>query len=82
MDEYVKKKALLERLNYNGAMNMPPLEYCREVVIKFPAADVVEAQQVNDFIQRLRSIAGPIYHSELKQICKEFGFDYSNERKI
>lgn len=44
MDEYIKKEALIERLNCNGAMNMPPLEYCREVITKFPAADVVEVR--------------------------------------
>ena len=39
-DEYIEREALLERLGYNGLMNLPPVEYYREVVTKFPAADV------------------------------------------
>lgn len=45
-----------------------------------PTADVVEVRQVNAFIQRLRNTTGAIYHLELKQICKEFGFDYSGAK--
>ena len=40
MKEYIEREALLERLSYNGPMNLPPMEYYREVVTKFPAADV------------------------------------------
>ena len=38
--EYIEREALLERLSYNGSMNLPPMEYYREVVTKFPTADV------------------------------------------
>lgn len=38
--EYIEREALLERFNYNGPMNLPPKEYYREAVTKFPAADV------------------------------------------
>ena len=38
--EYIEREALLERLSYNGPMNLPPMEYYREVVMKFPTVDV------------------------------------------
>ncbi len=40
-----------------------------------PTADVVEVRQLHKFIQRLRDIPGAIYHSELRHVCNEFGFD-------
>ena len=38
--EYLEREALLERLSYNGPMNLSPIEYYREVVTKFPTEDV------------------------------------------
>ena len=71
---------------YNGYdMKGNTLFIEREIVSKqtvdaMPSADVVEVSQVNKFIQRLRDIPGAIYHSELSQVCKEFGFEYPGRR--
>lgn len=73
---YIKREPLLQivkELQGNNAFGAPLI--VREIE-NAPDEDVVEVKRINDFIQRLRRIPGPIYHSELKQVCGEFGFSY------
>lgn len=55
----------------------------QELLEETSTADVVELDKVNNFIQRLRSIIGAIYHSDIKRVCEDLGFDYCShgERK-
>lgn len=77
---YIKKEPLLQiAKELQGKVFGAPLIV--RAIEEAPEEDVVEVRQVNNFIRRLRDIPGAIYHSELKQVCKEFGFDYLG-RKI
>ena len=81
--EYIEREALLERLSYNGPMNLPPMEYYREVVTKFPAADVAPVrhgewmeewgQSYLVFPMKYDADGLPILQDYVSYVCSECG---------
>ena len=75
IQQIVKKKPEIAKARYTEGFN-DAIMRVRSMVHSAPTLNVVEVEKVNSFIKRLREVPGAIYHSELKQICEEFGFIY------